>query len=179
MKKSFFIAAAALSAILLFSGCEADPNNLPPTVSSEVSSEESSSKADTVSMKDSYEYSFDGFVEYMTDSGFVGGEATDTSADAIGAIAGKRYNASGSSKISVELYEFPTDNLSDIAKTTIENAKKDGSFDLYGYTSATQYTTAAVTDDGRFMMLYTDPSTGEDSIAMREEAVKTVQNFGK
>lgn len=178
MKKSFLIAAAAISAVLLFSGCEADPNNLPPTVSSEVSSEEASS-ADTVSMKDSYENSFDGFVEYMTDSGFVGGEATDTSADAIGAVSGKRYIASGSSKISVELYEFPTDNLSEIAKTTIENAKKDGSFDLYGYTSATQYTTAAVTDDGRFMMLYTDASTNEDSIAMRDEAVKTVQNFGK
>lgn len=179
MKRLFSIIAVTLLAAALLAGCSDNtPNTTVSDTSSAASDTESAAQSKTSDGK--YDDSFDGFVQYMTDSGFVSGDPVDTTASAIGAVQGKRFTmSSGTAKIYVELYEFPTSNLSDTASTTIENARNDGTFSIYNYTSATQNTVASVTEDGRFLMLYTDSSTSESNITNREEAVKTVKNFGK
>lgn len=179
MRKLFSIIAVTLLAAAMLAGCsDGAPNTTVSNTSSAASDTESVAQSETADGK--YADSFDGFVQYMTDNGFVSGDPVDTTASAIGAVQGKRFTmSSGTAKIYVELYEFPTSNLSDTASTTIENARNDGTFSIYNYTSATQNTVAAVTDDGRFLMLYTDSSTSEDNITNREEAVKAVKSFGK
>lgn len=179
MKKIVSIIAAALLAVTAFAGCtQSTPDVTASNTSSAASDTESKVESKTSDGK--YDNSFDGFVQYMTDGGFVSGDAVDTTASAIGATQGKRFTmSSGTAKIYVELYEFPTENLSDTASTTVANARNNGTFEIYGYTSATQNTVAAVTDDGRFMMLYTDASTNESNVTNKDEAVKAVKSFGK
>ncbi len=111
---------------------------------------------------DKYEKTFDGFVSYMTDNGFIKGDGTDLTASAIGAKQGKRFVMTGTSKYTIELYEYD-DQTSEIAQQTLANARGDHSFHLMESTeSATANTYAVATDDGRFLMLYTDSSTNEE-----------------
>lgn len=178
MKKVFLVTAAALAAITLFAGCSQNVPNVPSAVSSAASDTESETVSKTAD--GNYDYNLDGFVQYMTDKGFISGDAVDTTASAIGAEKGKRFTmTSGTSRYFVELYEYSDANLNDTAQKTIANAKKDGSFELFGSSSGMENTTAAVTDDGRFLMLYTDSSTNADNTAKKDEAIKAVGNFGK
>ena len=91
MKKFISIIAAMLVAAAMLTGCTADGGS----ASSAQSGTESASSGETMTgdgTKSPSDYSkdFDGFVQYMTDNGFVSGEGTDLTAAAIGAETGKR-----------------------------------------------------------------------------------------
>ncbi len=188
MKKIFSVIAVAMIAAMMFAGCNdtstasSDTNAVTATASASTESGEEAIEGETVQAAD-YDKTFEGFIQYMTDAGYTKGEGTDLTASAIGAKQGKRYTiTSGSSKIYIEYYEFEENasETSDLAKKTIENARKDGSFTLFDTTtSATQNTLAAVSDDGRFLMLYTDSSTNESNITAKNDAAELVKNFSK
>lgn len=174
MKKLIsLIAACALAAVML-TGCSGTADT---TASS--NNTETNSSTDTQSVSaDSYDKTFDGFVQYMTDGGYIKGDGTDLTASAIGAKQGKRYTiSSGTSKCYVELYEYE-DQTSELAQKTIANARADHSFHLFDSTeSATQFTYAVVTEDGKFLMLYTDNTTGDAISENKENAGNAVAAF--
>lgn len=174
MKKIFSIAVVLLLSAVIFAGCDTSAQT-----SSDVSSSDEASSETSLNSQD-YSYDFEGFLQYMTDSEYIKGDGTELSASAIGASQGQRFTiSSGTSKYYVELYEFDLENMNDTANSTVSNAKTDGTFNFYGDLAATQNTVAAVTDDGRFLMLYTDTSTSESNLATKQSAVEAVQNFGK
>lgn len=180
MNKLISIIAAAAVAAALFTGCTGDAG----TVSSQAASDtESVASGETLAgdgtkSPDGYEKTFDGFVQYMTDNEFVSGDGVELTAAAIGANVGKRFTvSSGVSKHTVELYEY-TDQTSEAAVKTINNARADGSFHLFESTETmTKNTLAVVTDDGRFLMLYTDASESDGVAEQKQAAADAVKAF--
>lgn len=177
MNKFVSIIAATAAALVLLSGCEGD---IAPTQTSSAGDESQTQTmtGDGTKSADGYEKNLEGFIKYMTDNEFVSGEGTELTSAAIGASSGRRFTVSTPvSKHTIELYEY-TDQTSDAAKKTIANARKDGSFHLFESTeNVTQYTTAAVSEDGRFLMLYTDSSESGEKNEQRQAAVEAVKNF--
>lgn len=174
------IAAAALAAVMI-TGCESGGSAQTASSGSDTASASDSGEAmtgDGTKSPEGYSKDLDGFVKYMTDNEFVSGEGVDLTAAAIGAASGKRFTVtSGVTKHTVELYEY-TDQSSELAQKTIKNARKDGSFHLFESTeNVTQYTLAAVSEDGRFLMLYTDASDSEDKNEQKTAAAEAVKNF--
>ena len=185
MNKLFSIIAAAAVAAVLFTGCTGDAQGTPSASSDAASQTESGETmtGDGTKSPDGYKKDFDGFVQYMTDNGFVSGDGVELTAAAIGAASGKRFTMSsgvgGTTKYYVELYEY-SDQTSDAAAKTISNARADGSFHLFESTeTVTQNTLAVVSEDGRFLMLYTDNSESEDKNEQRDAAAEAVKVFSK
>ncbi len=181
MNKFLSIIAAAAVAAVLFAGCTGDAGTSSGTTSaagSDTSSAGETIAGDGTKSASGYDKTFDGFVSYMTDNGFVSGDGEELTAAAIGASAGKRFTISTPvSKHTVELYEFE-DQTSDAAAKTIADARNDGSFHLFDSTeNVTKYTLAVVTDDGRFLMLYTDSSESDGTNEQKEKAAEAVRNF--
>ncbi len=166
----------ALSAFML-AGCNSNNTGVGTnTDSAELTGNDSSTDTQSFSAE-GYDKTFEGFLEYMTDNGVIKGEGTELTASAIGAKQGKRFVLSSSNKFSIELYEYE-DQTSDIAKKTIANARGDHSFHLMNSTeSATANTYAAVTEDGRFLMLLTDNSSNDDPSEVKTYAAKAVESF--
>ena len=118
------------------------------------------------------------FAAYMEESGYIKGKGLELTASVIGADYGERYTiSSGSSKIYVELYEYK-DTSSKLALKVLSEAQSSGTFSLYNDLS-TENTAAAVTPDGKYLMLYTDSSTGENNVQTKNDAVEAVKNYGK
>ena len=170
MKKlisAFMILAMVLSAAL-FTGCNDITNNT--STDTETVSDESSEKSGNAG--------FEKFAAYMEESGYIKGKGLELTASVIGADYGERYTiSSGSSKIYVELYEYK-DTSSKLALKVLSEAQSSGTFSLYNDLS-TENTAAAVTPDGKYLMLYTDSSTGENNVQTKNDAVEAVKNYGK
>lgn len=177
MKKIIsLIMVCTLSAVIL-AGCnDSSGANTGNTGSADLTATNSGTDVQSVSASD-YEKTFEGFVKYMDDSGFVKGDGADLTASAIGAAKGKRYIISGTYKYSIELYEYE-DQSSELAQKTITNARTDHSFHLMDSTeSATVNTYALVTEDGKFLMLFTDSSSNDEPSDKKAAAAKAVENF--
>lgn len=179
MKKIFSIVAVVLISAVAFAGCNTTSQTSSDgegSSTSSVSSDEAS-ETEIVNAED-YSRDFEGFVQYMTDGGYISGDGTALSASAIGAVQGERFTVgSGTSKFYVELYEFDVENMNDTASATVSDAKADGTFNLYGDLTATQNTLAVATEDGRFLMLYTDSSTSEGNLDAKQKAADAVLSF--
>ena len=179
MKRILSLIAVCAVFALMLAGCS---NNSESTAADNNGSAEiaaTNSGEDTQSVDASkYDNTFDSFMQYMADGGHIKGVGADLTASAIGAKQGKRFTVSlGTSKYFVELYEYD-DQTSDIAKRTIANAKGDHSFHLMDSTeSATANTYAAVTEDGKFLMLFTDSSSNDTPSEKKESAAKAVESF--
>ena len=183
MNKIFSIIAAAAVFAVIFTGCTGDAETSSSAASgSETASSEQGAalSADGTIDPDKYEKTFDEFVAYMTDSGYINGEGVELTAAAIGADKGKRFTVSSTvSKHTVELYEF-TDQTSEAASKAISNARADHSFHLFESTeNQTKYTYAAVSADGRFLMLYTDGADNDSTAEQKQKAGEAVEKFSK
>ena len=179
MKRIISLIAAIMLVCVMLTGCESDGSASSDT--SAVSSENGQTMTgDGAKSPSAYNKDFEGFVQYMKDNGFISGDGADLTAAAIGASKGQRFTISSPvSKHTVELYEY-TDQTSDIAVKTITDARTDGSFHLFESTEyATQYTLAAVSEDGRFLMLYTDSSESGSKAEQKQAAAEAVYKFSK
>lgn len=170
MKKILLIIAVLTLSTAVFSGCSDTANT---------SSDSSDTSAVSVD-ESGYETTFDGFVKYMTDGGYIKGEGEELTASVIGAAQGKRFTvSSGMGKYSIELYEFE-DQTSELAAKTLANAKNNGSFHLFETTeSSTENTVATASEDGRFLMLFTELAANDNTAATKEAAIEAVKSFGK
>ena len=179
MKKILSLIVVCAVSIVMLVGCSESSGGAASGNNGSADITATNSSSDTQSVDASgYEKSFEGFVQYMTEGGYIKGDGTDLTAAAIGAKQGKRYTiSSGTSKYYVELYEYE-DQTSDIAQRTIANAKGDHSFHLMDSTeSATANTYAVVTEEGKFLMLFTDSSSNDAPSEKKESAAKAVESF--
>lgn len=172
MKKlisALMIAAMVLSAAM-FTGCN--------DVTNDTSTDTANASSDSGEKSDSADSGFDKFAAYMEEGGYIKGSGLELTASVIGAEYGERYTISSSgSKIYVELYEY-TDTDSQLALKVLSEAKNSGTFSLYNDLS-TENTAAAVTPDGKYLMLYTDSSTSGNNVQTKNNAVEAVKNYGK
>lgn len=170
MKKLISIAAiaAVVMSLAMLTGCnyEADDSS---TDTSTVSS-------DSVENDASTNGGFENFAKYMEDGGYIKGKGEEMTASVIGAEYGERYTiSSGGSRIYVELYEYK-DTESDLAKRILGEAAEKGTFSLYNDIQ-TDGTAAAVSADGKYLMLYTDASTNGNNIQTKNDAVEAVTKY--
>ena len=172
MKKliSISVIAVLVLSITVFAGCSETIDNTSSDTAS-VSSEKAESP-------DNADSGFEDFAAYMSDNGYIKGKGEEITASVIGANYGERYTiSSNGSKIYVELYEY-TDSESELAAKTLNEAKNSGTFTLYDGIS-TEHTVAAVSADGKYLMLYTDSSTSGSNVQTKNDAVEAVKSYGK
>ena len=166
-----------MAAVMLCS-CTVDAGSENSAVSTESTQAGETLTGDGTKSPSGYDKSFDGFVQYMTDNGFVSGDGEELTASIIGASQGKRFTVSSPvSKHTIELYEIK-DQTSAEAQRVINDARNDGSFHLFDSTeTVTENTIAAVSEDGSFLMLYTDASDKSETDEQKQKAVEAVENF--
>ena len=176
MKKIISLIMASLLVAVVLCSCTGDSSG--DNTSAESTQSGDVLAGDGTKSPSGYDKSFDGFVKYMTDNGFVDGDGEELTANIIGASQGKRFTVQTPvSKHTVELYEF-TDTTTKEAQRVISDARKDGSFHLFESTeTVTAHTTAAVNADGTFLMLYTDTSDKDNTDEQIKKAVEAVQAF--
>lgn len=141
------------------------------------SAEETSSVTDT-----DYNESLDGLYNYFVALGHIGKDNTVTDMDAalIGAKQGKKYAVSNS--ITIELYEYDTNNLSSKANEIISSVKTGGEFTILDLSPVKAY----LCDSGKFLMIYSDssindekPDTSSDAYVNRQKVIDDFNSFRK
>lgn len=178
MKKIVSLILVSILSASIFAGCGLeDPLSVnngqsPTTADSTVANETEPQKP----VKENYEKSYEGLVEYFKDLEYIDTEeksVTKMSADLIGAKQGNRY-AKDTAK--VELYEFggkDNDKAADIKRAV----EKNGKFELYN-----REVEAYLSDNGKYLMIYTDTAIGEgdttsDAYKTKKAAIKTFKSF--
>lgn len=125
--------------------------------------------------QDAYEDNLEGLMGYFKDKGYIAGEPISMSAGLIGAKEGYRYQFIYSkAKISVELYEYDLNNLSDVANEVLNGVKENGKVTVQG-TSVD----AVVSDNGKYLMIYTKDKDDDESIQREEEVINEFRSFKK
>lgn len=145
----------------------------------QVATLETSSAESEAADKDPAKYDNDiqGLCKFFEESGLVAGEKVQMSFDVIGALNGYKYMYRyNDSSVQLELYEFGTEALSDTAKGVLASARDKGEFEILGNTVP-----AALTEDNRFMMIYTDAKAEKDEIsrAHHERVREQLQAFAE
>lgn len=113
-----------------------------------------------------YDADIQGMCKFFEESGLTAGEKVQMSYDVIGALNGYKYAYSyNDSSVQVELYEFPTENISETAQAVIDSVREAGSFEILDSTVPAQ-----ISEDGRFMMVYTDAKAEGDEVSKAHKA---------
>lgn len=132
--------------------------------------------ADSVKMDD-YKDNLDGLEKYLKKRAFLPSELepTEMAYNLIGAVNGHRYMFTfNGSAVTAEFYEFDLNKLNDDAKKTIENVKKNGEFELLGIA-----TEATLSDNGKYMMIYTDNSSDETNTKRKTDVLNAFKSYKK
>lgn len=167
--------ALALCLLVVFSACGAGDWQNQSSSGTTAESEENSSSSQAEISQDDYADSLDGLCEYLTDSGIISGDPTEMEAQLIGAEAGKMYvHAFEGGQVTVELYGYDSENLNDVAKSTVNSVKQNGTFTLLGTETA-----AILSDNGKYLMIYKDIKSEEVNVAQKERAEKLFREFKK
>ena len=175
--KKIITTAVCVVTVLSFAGCaqqgakleNIDPKNVLPI--------------DQVNMND-YNNNLTGLEDYFIKLGYIPAATTPTEMmyKVIGAIDGDRYifnfNNSG---VVMELYEYEPDNLNDDAKRVLGEIKENGSFHVFGKENIDAGVTyeATLSDNGMYMMIYTDNNNGEDHVLQKKTVIEAFKGFHK
>lgn len=157
MKNLKKILAVVLVAVLAmsFTGCVTNRGTSYAELT--VSAEEKNPDMST------YNNDFDGIVKYLTDCELIAGEGTEMSADFIGAKVGKKFAFTyEGQRITCEIYEFDTENLSDTAKTVIESVKTNGYFE-----SLDTEVKAVLSASEKFLMVYVNDAKDDNELQQK------------
>lgn len=174
MKKLWIISVAALLAVSM-TGCGV--NLSEQAASSGTSSQaqtsqaaSSAAQADDTSAQDSLA----GLQKYLTENASVTGTAETMRSDLIGAKSGVRYkyDYSGKSNVTLELYEFDKSNLNAAAQKVIADVKSTGKFTVIG-----QQVSATLSDSGKYLMIYTNSATDDANKAYGTQLKKLFTGF--
>lgn len=132
---------------------------------------------------DDYENNLKGLEEYFIALGYIPekADATEMMYKVIGAVDGDRYNFTvNSSAVYVELYEYDPDNLGEEGQRVISEVKKDGKFYVFDNDGNDNIAyEATLSDNGKFLMIYTDNSTEEANVQRKADAQKALKSFHK
>lgn len=173
MNKRVLLVVAAMSLLVAvgLTGCGgtsvADPN--ATTSSSGASSQPTASMA----ISDVKEDNLNGMLTYLKGNGAIKDLTKDMKAEMIGAVSGVMAESIYGDKTTfIELYEFDLNNINDKAKAVIQNAKENGKF-----SSLDGDLNAALSDNGKFLMIYKDKFTDTTNGAIQERLMKLFKGF--
>ena len=136
---------------------------------------------DSISQTD-YPNTLDGLVSYFKALHYLpkNTEPTEMLSEVIGAKKGYRYifTVNGSQTI-VELYEYDPAALDENAQRVIGEVKENGSFHLFNKEGVDTDTTypAYLSDNGKYMMLYTDTSNNNDNLIQTKSVQGALKIF--
>lgn len=179
MIKKIILTVSVLVMIFALSACGTTGQSLTELVLPGEGTETSGAsgveeKVDLEAIKASdYDDTLDGLREYMKDSYIVTGDAVEMSYDVIGATGGYKYQFTyRTSTVQVELYSFDPDNLSDTARENLNSIKENGTF-----TVLETEVSAYISDNGKYIMIYSDASSDEENKQQQERAVELFKSF--
>lgn len=178
------VLAALLCAglIMIFtSGCFGAPQVNPEDVAT-------GDEASSLNAAD-YKNDFEGLCNYFAAYGYINPkDPTKTSemdASLIGAKVGKKFTAVriddvDVKNITIELYEYKTDNLNATADEVIGSVKSNGTFTILELPEVK----ATISDNGKYLMIYNDKGldetkTDSDNYKWREEVLEKFKSFHK
>lgn len=135
----------------------------------------SSAVSSAVSPAD-YEGSLSGLQKYMVAAAGFSGTPEAMRADLIGAKSGVRYQFGhdGNKNVTAELYEYDPSALNETAKKFVADAKKSGEITVLG-----EKTSASLSDNGKYMMLFRNTSTDDKNKAYDDQVKKLFSEFKK
>ncbi|MEE3427956.1 MAG: hypothetical protein VZQ55_03145 [Ruminococcus sp.] len=179
MKKILISAVAVLVIAMSFASCYdpyagiKDKSKIPATTG-ETTAKASTEAAKEKTLSDSkYKDSYEGLRDYMKDSGYIKTDdknaITKMKADLIGAETGYKYT-DGNKR--VELYAFNLGKNSDTRDKVIKSVTDKGTFTLYSETIP-----AYLSDNGKYLMVYTDPAANNTNSAEYKNKAKAVKDF--
>ncbi len=109
-------------------------------------------------------------------------EPTEMLYKVIGAKDGDRYifNVNGTN-VAMELYEYDTDNLNEDAKRVLDEIKETGKFHVFKNKDIDGDNTypAVISDNGKYMMIYNDPSKETQNITQKNVVELTFKSYYK
>lgn len=176
MKKLLFLTIACALAVT-FTACGSSTGNKP-----ELSSTASMAETEV-------QDTFEDLCTYLNGNGIISGTPIDMNSEIIGASDGRRYSATyDGGEVHVELYEFDMEKLAQIAKEknydlekltalatqNLESIRKDGSLEIL---SGKEKVEALLSNNGKYVMIYADPDTGESHLAQRQKAETLFKEF--
>ena len=173
--KKIILAVMCFVVALAISGCAASGNQLVNIDTAQ------SPNADSVSVDD-YDKDLSGLEKYFIALDYIPKDNTPTKmlASVIGAEFGDKYVFTvNNSNVVMELYEYNPKNLDKDATRVIGEIKETGEFHVFGDESIDGSTTykATLSDDDRFMMIYTDNSTVDANVKRTEDVLKAFKTF--
>lgn len=123
--------------------------------------------------QNSYEDNLSGLMAYFKDKGYVAGEPKKMSSALIGAKDGYRYEFKYEDIIvRIELYEYDLDNLNNDAKQILQRVKEEGLITVQGTT-----VDGFVSDNGKYLMVYTSNKESEEAAQRKEEVIKDFKSY--
>jgi hypothetical protein len=174
MKKVWILAAAA-ALLMTATACGAgDVGGVSSSKAPAASSQAASSSSAPAVSQDSVEDNLQGLQKYLTGNGVLSGDPAKMRADVIGAKSGVRYQFSynGKNNVTAEFYEYDLDNLNTTAKQVLDSVRANGKFTLME-----QQITAALSDSGKYLMIYKDTVTKDENKAYGDKVTKLMKGF--
>ena len=177
MKKIIAALAAALMISVVTTGCFGMGQKAAVATGDEALSQEAAD----------YENNFEGLCNYLASFGYINPvsdneDVTYVSMDyeLVGADKGRKFTEQTKKKATIEIYEFNTDKKNATADEVIKSVKNDGVFKIYDLPEVK----ALLSDNGKYMMIYTDKSINEentesDEYKLRDEIVTKFKEFHK
>lgn len=133
-----------------------------------------------------YKNNLEGLSDYFVKKEYINNDkknVTEMDAASIGAQQGKKFSVSYNGKnTSIELYEYDTAKLNDTANKILNEVKSNGTFSVFNLPAVPAY----ISDNGKFLMVYTDASISKDNpdktadnYKHREEVIEDFKAFNK
>ena len=177
IKKILALAGSALLCLSL-SACATTGEQLPTLAlpetqtSSGVESGTETAAPDPVP-QDDYEDNLDGLCQYMEANYIVTGDPVEMAYETIGASDGFRYRFKYNGvTLQVEFYEFDLNNLNEKGQACLDSVKETGKF-----TMLDNQVPATLSDNGKYLMIYTDANDSEENKAQQERAQELFTGF--
>ena len=177
MKKIILSVISVVAAAVLLCGCSRG-NGLPGVKT------EDAPKAASVKQSD-YNNDLEGLEKYLNALGYIPDDCKPvemTLCSVIGAKDGDRYifNVNGTN-VAIELYEYDTDDLNEDAQRVLDEIKETGKFHVFKDKSIDGDNTypAIISDNGKYMMIYNDPSKETQNITQKNTVEATFKSFYK
>lgn len=176
--KRFLLFLAAVSAAVVLTACGTTVNENGGTSTAPSNADVSSAPVSSETEPE-HPATLDGLADAMAWRGYVPAGTEENTrkpmrADIIGAKAGYKFQVSyEGSNFTVELYEYDPGSLNDVAKAALKQAESQGSITVAG----TDIPGAFVSDNGKYLMLYTDANTDELHAARKKAVVAFFRAF--
>lgn len=123
--------------------------------------------------QDDYDDTLDGLEQYLAAKGAISGDPQIVRSEYIGADDGDRFVISfENATVTVELYSYTPDKLNDTAKEVLDSVKESGKFTVLGIEAQ-----ALLSDNGKYLMIYTSTSADETQTAHRQSVEKLFTEF--